>query len=267
MRKEPLISCLCVTRNKPGLLEKAIGYFTFQTYHRKELLIVYEDDDIATKEKLREYTDRDIRAIEVPANPKLTLGQLRNLAIQRSSGEYFCQWDDDDWYHSQRLELQMNCLRSSGKAASVLVNWLMFDKPLQQAYFSFTKVWEGSILCRKDLITSEVCYDNRSLGEETNFIFALVAKNCLYPLVMPSLYIYIYHGNNSWNRDHFGKLFSRSQPLSAAVSRLVGDVLDGRYDHRKASQLLSSPKLLREIDYFNSFAQENILNEPVHDPA
>ena len=44
----PLISCICITRNRPGYLSKAIVCFKQQTYPNKELVILYEEDDLLT---------------------------------------------------------------------------------------------------------------------------------------------------------------------------------------------------------------------------
>ena len=68
----PLISCICVTREKPSLLKRAIDCFLAQTYPNKELVILYEDDDYATEELVGAgFPDNSsIRLSKVPAYPK-----------------------------------------------------------------------------------------------------------------------------------------------------------------------------------------------------
>ena len=85
----PLISCLCVTRDKVPLLKRAIRSFLDQTYENRELVIIYEDDDLATIQFLNNIVDSRVLKMEVPASPKLTLGKLRNLGMQNCNGEYF----------------------------------------------------------------------------------------------------------------------------------------------------------------------------------
>src|SRR5687767_2313369 len=149
--QQPLISCLCVTRNKSHLLPTAITCFESQSYSNKELIIVYEDDDMETKSLLQQIRNSSIKTFEVSSIPKLTLGALRNFSISQSSGEYFCQWDDDDWYHNMRLEIQMKAVQESGKQASILSYWLIYNTKSNESYLSFQRNWEGSILCRKSL--------------------------------------------------------------------------------------------------------------------
>ncbi|HET6256502.1 MAG TPA: glycosyltransferase family A protein [Puia sp.] len=253
MEAAPLISCLCVTRGKPKLLSRAIECFMGQSYSRKEMVLVYEDDDPETKKIASGLNCDAIRCIEVNAKPKLTLGELRNLAIHESRGELFCQWDDDDWYHSQRLEMQMGCIKTSYKPACVLVNWIIFDQLREEAYCSNTRAWEGSLLCRKDIINKDLKYDSLVKGEDTGFISKMLERKYLFPLIMPTLYIYVYHGNNTWNGDHFSFIFNISQKLPKSVGLLIADILRGKYAHSMASKLLSGATIMKEFDYFHSF--------------
>src|SRR6187399_197150 len=112
MKKLPLISCLCITRNKIPLLKRAIHCFRNQTYPNKELILVFEDNDNDTKSFVKRLKDKNISIYEIPSTPKLSLGELRNISIHKCKGEYFCQWDADDWYHNRRLETQIDYILS-----------------------------------------------------------------------------------------------------------------------------------------------------------
>jgi glycosyltransferase involved in cell wall biosynthesis len=246
----PLISCLCVTRGKPEKLRRAIDCFFAQKYSNKELVVVYEDDDPATHlvaQSLISAGRADLIAVRARTSPKMMLGELRTLAVERSRGEYFCQWDDDDWYHNERLLLQLAALSSSRSRACILTHWLMFDEMHHQAYCSHRRLWEGSILCRKDVATSELQYPAEAKGEDNIFTQGLVARGYVHPLLAPGLYIYTVHGKNTWPRDHFEWNFSRAQKLSKETSRLIGDILAGRYSIAEASAHLSSEDLLGQL--------------------
>jgi hypothetical protein len=129
----------------------------------------------------------------------------------------------------------------------------MFDQTHEEAYFSSTRPWEGSLLCRKDIINEDLKYGNLPRGEDTFFILKLLQKKYLFPLVMPILYIYIYHGMNTWNWDHWRYLLSLCQKLPVSVSKLIADILRGRYSYSMASELLSEGTIQSELDYFHSF--------------
>ena len=108
MEKLPRITCLCVSQNRPEFLKQAIYYFRNQTYLNKDLLIVYGGDNKIWEEI--SLHDENIKVINIGQTTALGAGLLRNIALENCEGDYFCLWDDDDWYHSQRLELQLKSL-------------------------------------------------------------------------------------------------------------------------------------------------------------
>jgi glycosyltransferase involved in cell wall biosynthesis len=225
----PLISCVCLTRRKPALLSRAIDCFLQQTYLNKELLILYEDDDAATEEFVHESlpSESGIRLIRVPGHPKTTLGELRNVAIRNARGEFVCQWDDDDWYHIRRLEEQYDKIVEEGGYGSIMTRWLVFDSLTMKAYISNKRLWEGSILCRKSVLQLKV-YEDKELGEDTATIEYLERMDYLRFLnETPGLYIYVYHGNNSWSYDHWSAIFRCSTELPAKDSEAIADILQG----------------------------------------
>jgi glycosyltransferase involved in cell wall biosynthesis len=146
----PLISCICITRGKPKMLNRAITCFESQTYPNKELILIYEDDDEVT---IRWFEEQAIssrhRLIQVSATPKRTLGWLRNRAINEAVGEFVCQWDDDDWYHRARLAQQWLALFEAGHNACVVRQWILYDAQQQIAFISPCRHWEGSIFLQK----------------------------------------------------------------------------------------------------------------------
>jgi len=235
-----LISCVCVTRKKPELLQRSIDCFLAQTYPNKELIILYEDDDVATERFIGKGfpTESGIRLFRVSAYPKMALGELRNVAIQAAMGELICQWDDDDWYHRCRLEEQYNMLFQEGRHGSILTQWLVYDGLTETSYISNVRPWEGSILCRKSVLQQKA-YEDKPLGEDTATIEYLVSMDSLHLIDgMPGLYIYVYHGNNSWDYEHWKEIFQCSTALSAADSLIVSDILNGKYPIGEASLLV-----------------------------
>jgi glycosyltransferase involved in cell wall biosynthesis len=238
MSDRPLISCLCVTRDKVPLLERAIRCFQDQTYVNRELVIVHEDDDLPTKQFLKGLSDRQILRVEVAASPKLTLGKLRNLSVQKCNGEYFCQWDDDDWSHHRRLEFQMDAIQQSEMPACVMMYWLIFDMTENQAYVSPRRPWEGSLVCKKSLITEELQYGDVIKGEDTIVVEKLATRNLIFPVIRPNLYIYVYHGKNTFGHEHWKELFEASQRLSVHSSNTIKEILEDKYSGEEASRLL-----------------------------
>jgi Glycosyl transferase family 2 len=215
---DELISCLCVTRGRVALLGRAVGCFLEQTHVQRELLILFESDDAATRDYVASLADLRIRGIEVPVLPKQTLGSLRNLAVAAARGRYVCQWDDDDWYDRDRLSEQLSALKASGRPACVLSRWTCLDAESRRAYLSPHRAWEGSILVERGAM---VAYPDLACGEDTVALEALAGRQQLTLLDRPELYVYTFHSRNTVGRTHWAALLDRSTALSWAESQEV----------------------------------------------
>jgi glycosyltransferase involved in cell wall biosynthesis len=204
---DPLISCLCVTRARVTLLSRAVRCFLDQSHPSRELLIVFDADDTATRQYVDTLADERIRGIEVPVSPRRSLGSLRNLAVAEARGQYICQWDDDDWYHPDRLTAQLSALRASGRPACVLSRWTCVDVEARRAYISPHRIWEGSILIERERMVE---YPDLARGEDTVALNVLSDRQHLHMLDRPELYVYTFHGSNTWDRTHWSNVLGHS---------------------------------------------------------
>ena len=199
----PKISCLCVTKNGYDLLKNTITCYNKQIYPNKELIIIYENDNTEINKVIKEFKNNiDIKFIEVDSSKnKKTLGELRNISINESSGEYVCQWDDDDWYHPLRLWEQFRDLKINNKNGSILSSWLVYDNVknelLECKRISFIG-WEGSFIYKKSEL--KTLYPSLKKGEDTTFIENI--KDDLSVLYKPELYVYRVHSDNTWGYNN-----------------------------------------------------------------
>ena len=225
----PLASCLCVTHKKPLMLQRVIECFRNQSYANRQMVIVYEKSDEATSNFLRVHKwENSIKIVEVSYQPvKMVLGQLRNISIREADGDYVCQWDDDDWYDPDRLAVQMACVLQTRHPACVLSRWIVYDAIGRKAYLSNKRLWEGSILCEKSILQNKP-YPEISKGEDTKVIDYLSDNDLLAVIPdMPELYIYTYHGANTWESSHFEDIFNASSELSPDDCAQVIDIMNG----------------------------------------
>lgn len=251
MNEQPLLSCLCVTHKKPALLQRAIYCFRSQTYANKELIILYETNDDESEQVIASLLHEPaIRGVAISHCPKLTLGELRNESIRHCRGVYFCQWDDDDWYHPQRLEIQFNAIRRTGLQASALTHWLLFDAITDKVYCSHHRIWEGSIMCKTSIALTQIKYPPYRRGEDNQFIAELYAQYGICHLPLPMLYVYTYTGHNTWDYDHFKCLFEKGHPLSHQVSALIKQTLEYPPDDPHGLAFLTSDAFIGELDQY-----------------
>ena len=169
--EQPLISCLMVTANRADIARVAIECFSEQTWPNKELVII--DDGVEDySDLIASFDCADlVRYIKLqPANPRLSLGELRNLSIEQARGEWCVQWDDDEWYHPERLAIQLNAAALADVGASALKWTLMHVKENSDESLTFRGdsgiATPGTLMFRK----GDVRYPHLARNEDGVFL-------------------------------------------------------------------------------------------------
>src|SRR5690606_18181691 len=102
---QALVSCLCVTHERPAFREWLLWNFDKQSWPHKELIVVDSSATLAWPER------PDLRVIACDRN---SVPLKRNIALDAVSGRYLAWFDDDDWQHPERLERAVEALERSG---------------------------------------------------------------------------------------------------------------------------------------------------------
>lgn len=229
----PLISCICITSNRPQMLMKSILNFDEQDYPNKELIVSYPKSDNATRNllnKLLPLLEQSIILVE--REETISLGKARNEAILKANGNYICLWDDDDYYHHMRIKYQYNNMQVNGqyREACLLTRVILFDSLKNKVYHSFPNLWPGTLLCNKNLIVKYPFSDN-NIAEGHLLIQFLQENNFLHYIEdFALLYSYVYHGQNTTNYYqlfHFSKI---SEILDSQSSDWVRANINQRFE-------------------------------------
>ncbi len=206
-----------VTRNRVRLAERAVKCFTNQSWKNKELVIL--DDGAEDYEPmLAPYRERlTIRYEKLPEVEGRFLGELRNLAIDAAEGDYCAQWDDDDWYHPERIERQMAPLLQGSKACTC--EWTLMhldqgnflERPFRAKLSGGTS---GTIIHKK---IEGLRYRNEEKGEDDFFrdLFRDRGRYTAFGREASQLFIRCHHGDNTWDKAHFLRRL-RNTPLHLA---------------------------------------------------
>ena len=222
----PVVSCLMVTLAVPerlSYLKRSVGDYCRQTHSRKELVIVLDVGPSETKAAIAEHVASlqrtDIRIID--PDRKLSLGALRNIAREHARGDIHCQWDDDDLYHPERLERQLEYLLRADCEAVCLQEVLQFFPQIRTLYCTNwrptpDKSLPGTLMCRRSApIRYPETGAESQLGEDTAVVSQLLERQtCRFLAGAPHLYVYVSHGCNSWGDDHH-----RMQVTHLGISR------------------------------------------------
>ncbi len=180
----PLISCICITDNRPSLLLRAIVIFDAQTYPNREIVVSYPQEDQVTKqliERIRQLSD--LRILTIEHTGQCSLGMAKNEAIEKCNGDYICIWDDYNWFHINRLMHQYNTIQAKARfcEASILTRVTLYDEINHKAGISKPYNWGVSLLCKKNLVLKYPFIDVNE-KEDNHLIAALEAEKLIYPI-------------------------------------------------------------------------------------
>jgi|SRR5690554_1051069 len=247
--KEPSVACICVTKNRPVYLHRSIEMFEKQSYSNRELIVVCDSND---DQSIGIAKEKNIEPLIVPHHLVLSLGEIRNLAKTAAfRADYVCQWDDDDWFHADRLDLQMKGLFEFDQSACALTNWIIFDELTGKSYLSMFRLWEGTAVYNSSH-AQNVQFPKRGLGEDTIFLNAYIKQYGILPVTLPHLYIYRIHSNNSWNSSHkhFDMMIAQSQLLQDDVCDFIKGHIDSTTGYYDLCNFLKSKEVLSGFHFF-----------------
>lgn len=226
----PKVSCLTVTADRKQLMKRAIRCFNSQTYKNKELVIV-DDGKQDLGDLLASLPSDQVKYVKLEKKPENTLGKLRNRSLEEANGDFMVQWDDDDWYHPERISIQAQTLLD-GYDACCLSGALMHldEEPyMQHPYIGYLPDGvPGSIMHRAN---SEIRYPHTRRAEDTVYLKEWMDRRYLQlPDEYSHLFIRCYHGSNTWEKDHFLRRV-RNNPKDAVFYVWYKFVKDSLFDH------------------------------------
>ncbi|WP_155010343.1 glycosyltransferase family 2 protein [Priestia megaterium] len=108
--KGSLISVIIPTFNRKDAVIRAIKSVLNQTYKNIEVLIIDDASTDGTKDVIKNISDVRVKYFVLKENTKGTLP--RNFGIEKSTGEYIAFLDSDDEWFPNKLELQLDYIKS-----------------------------------------------------------------------------------------------------------------------------------------------------------
>jgi Glycosyl transferase family 2 len=214
----PLVSCLMVTSDRPRHAERAIECFIAQSYPNRELVVIDGSESDQLQQGVEAIRIRKIKLHREPPAGR-SMGELRNLAVRKSSGQYVCIWDDDDLYDPDRLSVQMSAIKSLGADACFLARLQLWWPARRILALSFRRTWEGSMICAKDKMP---LYPDLHKAEDQSIPYRLWRSQRVVMLDEPWLYTYVFHGGNTTGEAQF------AQHCAAATQQWTGDAYADR---------------------------------------
>lgn len=222
----PLLSCLMITLDRLALAKRAIRSYAAQTYANRELVIVTDGKPsfcAALQSFVEEEQVQNVRFVHV-AQEGLSLGTLRNISWDAAHGDIVCQWDDDDLSHPDRLTLQADYMFKRNARACFFADHLQYlEDSHMLCWVDWTKGGSSEGPSRMAPGTGMIYRDVQcrypETGPKARQSEDSVLLWCLYDSVPIAefanhgyLYLYTYHGRNTFSREHHYKLTNCRSP-------------------------------------------------------
>jgi glycosyltransferase involved in cell wall biosynthesis len=161
MLENPLVSIVMPTYNRAKLILETIESVLHQSYPHWELIIVDDGSDDETEFVVNAISNSKIKYFRI-AHTGL-LGKVRNVGIEKSSGQYIAFLDSDDLWRRDKLEFQL----------SLLIKY-------SNSKFCFSN---------GDQSGPSATLPADAIGLATGNLFESMLFKCQFPLYMPSLMV------------------------------------------------------------------------------
>ncbi len=146
----PLVSVIMNCYNGEKYLKEAIDSVLAQTYTNYEIIFWDNVSTDNSRKIVESYNDKRIKYFL--ADKHVSLGESRNLAIEKSNGKYLAFLDSDDWWKKTKLEKTLIPFKDN-KIGIVYTNgYTFYEKKARQKKFYKKKQKSGWLF--EDLISN-----------------------------------------------------------------------------------------------------------------
>jgi len=206
----PLVSVIMNCYNGEKYLDESIQSVIGQSYENWELIFWDNKSEDKSSEIFKKYQDKRFKYFY--ANEHTSLYEARNLAIQKSTGDFISFLDTDDLWEKQKLEKQMYYFNDQSIGV-VYSNYWLTKKDLRKKKINFRKrLYRGdvydelinsynigiltAIIRRKNYEQLKKKFDERFSIIGDFDLFLRLSKMCKFESVQTPLAYYRLHGKN-----------------------------------------------------------------------
>jgi len=150
--KEPVVSIVIPTRNRPALVVRAVRTALAQTLAEIEVVVVIDGRDDATDAAISAINDSRVSVVSLPC--PVGGSEARNIGIGKSRGEFIALLDDDDEWSRDKLVRQLELARKSTARYPVVTCRLIARHPSVDEIWPVRRIKPGEsmsdyLLCRE----------------------------------------------------------------------------------------------------------------------
>ena len=181
----------------------AAALFSRQSYAHRELIVI--DDGPDSVQDLLPHDDR-IRYVRL-RNPTL-LGDKRNVGCELARGDIVMHWDDDDWYGTERIAVQVAPLLRDQADLTALTMPLVLDlsslrfwrcRRFHHQRIHYRNLCPGTLTFWRALWQRGARYAAVRCAEDVAFIKSLPPLTRVVRLVDEWHFVCVRHSANTWS--------------------------------------------------------------------
>ena len=220
MENKPLVSIVIPVHNGAEYIKEAIDSCLNQTYENIETIVVDDKSTDNTLQILKEYGER---ITVIPVEKQNGLGNVINIGIRASKGQYIARMDADDVMYPSRISKQVeylqsnpNCVAVGGQIDIIDENseitgkreYSLEDKRIKKNMFMFQPFAHPAVTLRKSAVEEVGLYpEDMWKVEDVKFFFLLSQKGEFHNLPDTVLKYRMTFSTESQSKmvDHFKK--------------------------------------------------------------
>ena len=207
---QPLVSIIMNCYNGEDFLHESIESILNQTYRNWELIFWDNQSKDKSSEIFKSYKDERLKYFL--ANKHTSLYKARNLAIEKSKGDYIAFLDTDDLWEKEKLELQMHSFNNLEVGVVFSNLWMIKKNIKKKKLYEKKKLPEGiiydklitnynigiitAVIRKKYYIKLKKKFDERFSIIGDFDLFLRLSKICKFESIQRPLASYRLHGKN-----------------------------------------------------------------------
>ncbi len=218
----PKISINLITYNRSKYLPKAIDSVLKQSFIDWELIIIDDGSTDDTKNIVEQYSKRDQRIKYCINHKNLGISKSRNLALQKSAGQYLAVLDSDDyWCDNNKLQKQYDFLEKKSDYVLTGGNFIKVDEndneigrvknpssdqDIRNKFLFKNPITHSTVMYKKDLAIKLGGYDEKlEVGEDYDLWLKIAQRGKVFNFV--DIFVkYKVHADNICLRDKLKSL-------------------------------------------------------------
>jgi len=258
--KKPLVSIIMNCFNGQNFLKDSIESVKNQTYQNWELIFWDNRSNDKSAEIFKSYDEKRFKYF--CADKHTTLYEARNLAIEKSNGDFIAFLDTDDLWSNEKLEMQMDFFSNSEVGLVYSNLWIIKNNTNKKKIYTKKNLPRGfiyndliknynigilTVVLRKQFyLKLKRKFDERFSIIGDFDLFLRLSKLCIFESVQKPLAFYRLHAGNlsailkekeikeheMWlneNKDDLGELNFRNIRSKLDYNKLVNYKIDGKY--------------------------------------